>query len=89
MARATRSRRTSAVARDAYRYFGYTTTTYARDTFTKAKVLARNPTDVGVYVHSHGDFYGANDIQGFGTTAATARKASSMRPRSRRAQRRR
>jgi len=53
------------IARDAYRYFGYTTSTYAGDTFTKGKVLARNPGDVGIYVHSHGDFYGANDIQGF------------------------
>jgi hypothetical protein len=54
-----------AIARDAYRYLGYTTATFTVDTFTKAKVLARNPNDVGVYVHSHGDFYGSNDIQGF------------------------
>jgi hypothetical protein len=53
------------IARDAYRYFGYATTTFGGDTFTKAKVLARNPADVGIYVHSHGDFYGSNDIQGF------------------------
>lgn len=54
-----------AIARDAYRYLGYTTSTFTVDTFTKSKVLARNPADRGVYVHSHGDFYGSNDIQGF------------------------
>lgn len=53
------------IARDAYRYFGYSTTAFVREDFTRSKVLARNPADNGVYVHSHGDFYGGNDIQGF------------------------
>jgi hypothetical protein len=53
------------IARDAYRYFGYSTTAFVRGDFTRAKVLARNPADTGVYVHSHGDFYGSGDVQGF------------------------
>ncbi len=53
------------LARDAYTYLGYATTTTSGKTFTKATLLARNYTEVGVYVHSHGDFYGSGDIQGF------------------------
>jgi hypothetical protein len=59
------------LARDAFTYFGYSTTAFGGKTFTKTTVLARDPADVGVYVHSHGDFYGAGQIQGFRADGGT------------------
>jgi len=53
------------LARGAFAYLGYSTTAFSGKTFTKTTVLARDPADVGVYVHSHGDFYGAGQIQAF------------------------
>lgn len=53
------------LARSAFVYLGYATTSFDKAGFSKANVLKRNPLDAGVYVHSHGDFYGSSDIQGF------------------------
>lgn len=53
------------LARNAFVYLGYGTTSFDKTGFSKANVLKRNPLDAGVYVHSHGDFYGSSDIQGF------------------------
>ena len=53
------------LARDAFKTLGYKVTSFELSGFTKANVLKRNPADAGAYVHSHGDFYGAGDIQGF------------------------
>ncbi|MGH2407107.1 MAG: hypothetical protein ACRDF7_03365 [Candidatus Limnocylindrales bacterium] len=53
------------MARDGFAFLGYATTAYSGKSFTKAAVLAHSPTDIGFYVHSHGDLYGSNAIQGF------------------------
>ena len=53
------------MARDGLAFLGYATSAYTGKSFTKTAVLTHSPTDIGFYVHSHGDFYGANDIQGF------------------------
>jgi hypothetical protein len=53
------------LARSAMTSLGYATGAFSGKTFTKSTVLARTPVDLGVYVHSHGDFYGSGEIQGF------------------------
>src|SRR3970282_2944254 len=52
------------LARNAFVYLGYATTSFDKAGFSKATVLKRNPADSGVYVHSHGDFYGSGGIPG-------------------------
>lgn len=42
----------------AFTTLGFTTASFTKDLFTRKKFLARVPGDYGVYVHSHGDFYG-------------------------------
>ena len=53
------------LARGAMTSLGYSTTAFSGKPFAKPTVLARASVDLGAYVHSHGDFYGAGDIQGF------------------------
>jgi hypothetical protein len=48
-----------------YKYLGYGTTGYTGTGFTSSRVLARVPLDTAFYVHSHGDYYGSTDTQGF------------------------
>jgi hypothetical protein len=53
------------LARDGFAGLGYATTAFGGKTFTKSTVLTRAAVDLGMYAHSHGDFYGSGDIQGF------------------------
>ncbi|HET7677447.1 MAG TPA: hypothetical protein VFK38_06305 [Candidatus Limnocylindrales bacterium] len=52
-------------ARDGFAFLGYAATSFTGTGFDKANVLARTPADAGIYVHSHGDWYGAYDHAGF------------------------
>ena len=47
----------------AFAGLGFTTASFTKDTFNRAKFLGRTPADWAVYVHSHGDFY--NNRPGF------------------------
>lgn len=53
------------LARSGYAFLGYETTSHTTTAFTTNKVLTRTPLDKGVYVHSHGDWYGAYDHAGY------------------------
>ncbi|MFI5254425.1 MAG: hypothetical protein ACHQ15_03070 [Candidatus Limnocylindrales bacterium] len=53
------------LTKDAFVSLGYSATAFGGKGFTKSTVLARAPYDIAFYVHSHGDFYGSGDIQGF------------------------
>jgi hypothetical protein len=68
------------LARSGYSFLGYDTTSYTQAGFTKSKVLGRTPLDKGVYVQSHGDWYGSSNHAGF---REDGRSPSSSRPRSR------
>lgn len=46
-----------------YGYLTYGATGYKGTAFTKSRMLGRVSTDLGTYVHSHGDIYGG--VQGF------------------------
>jgi hypothetical protein len=48
-----------------FRKLGYSPSGYTGTSFTKSKVLDSVDTDKAFYVHSHGDYYGSNDTQGF------------------------
>ena len=53
------------LTKDAFVALGYAASAFGGKGFTKSTVLSRARYDIAFFVHSHGDFYGANDIQGF------------------------